>query len=61
MSRPTMIMGTNENDITTTCHQAMVMAFSWKAGRQEVPSQADLFILVNGAVVMWLPCQYNGL
>lgn len=36
MSRPTMIMGPNENDITATGHQAKVMDFSWKNGRQEV-------------------------
>ena len=45
--QPTMIMGPDENEITTTGHQARVMDFSWKAGRQEVSSHADLFTLVS--------------
>ena len=47
MSRPTMIMRPSMHDITTPGHQARVMAFSQKAGRQEVSSRAGLFIHVT--------------
>ena len=46
-SRPTIIIGPNENEIIATSHQARVMAFSGKVGRQEVSSQANLFIHVS--------------
>lgn len=30
MRQPHIIMGPNENEITTTGHKAMIMAFNWK-------------------------------
>jgi len=47
MSRPTTIMRPNMPDITVAGHQARVMAFSRKAGRQEVSSRDGLFIHVT--------------
>jgi len=47
MRQPNIIMGPNKNDITSTGHEAKIMAFNWKDGRQEVSSWTDLFIIVS--------------
>jgi len=52
------------SDITTSSHQARVMAFFLWVKGQEFSSRASLFTsldLVNDIVVTWLPQQSNGL
>lgn len=47
MSRPTTIMRPSMHGITTSIHQAIVVAFNRKFRKRDVSSRADLFIHVT--------------